>query len=431
MLERRSRGAPTCRPTLPPPGLPWLPGQATQPQAPLPAGWRDATPLPLAAFSGRRSLLHLPGDPPLELALLRGQLRAVAAESATARLSLGGPPGAVLALARRLATDLPLLPGPDLAEAGRALAQQDAPRPRRRGAPLLEANASVEAAVVGVIGHLLEVMLHQATLCLPGRGPEGVHQMRVALRRLRSALRNFRPAIGCPAVAGFDRELAALARKLGPARDWDVFLAGLGASLASALPGDRRCAQLLKAAAARRAAGYQSLRAELDSAGFRHLVLDGLALAVLRPWRAEATPAALLEEPVAGFGARLLDKRWRRLCRQGEAAETLDAAALHDLRLGCKRLRYAAELFAPLWPGKPARRFLRRLAAAQEALGEANDLAVARGLVAGLLSGTPAAGPWAVGVAEGLVLGRAGGTRALALKSWEKLRDARPFWDAG
>ena len=75
----------------------------------------------------------------------------------------------------------------------------------------------------------------------------------------------------------------------------------------------------------------------------------------------------------------LLDKRWRKLREGGEGIGDHSFEALHELRLEAKRLRYAAELFAPLWGGKAARRFLKRLAALQEALGTVNDAAVARG----------------------------------------------------
>ncbi len=439
VLEQPRRGAASFRRTLPPEGLPCCPGQPAGTEADGPDDWTGITPVPLAAFTGRRSSLRLGGAEPITLELIHGRLRAVADEEPAARLILAGAPGPVLTLARTLAADLALLPAPALAEAGRALARQEAPRPRRRGIPALPTEASIEAGVEAIIGHLLEAVLHQAPRCVPGTGPEGVHQLRVALRRLRSALRNFRPALRCAAVDGFDKELGLLAHRLGPARDWDVFLGGLGAALAEAAPGEKRCAQLLRAAEARRDAAYAALREALDGPGFRRLVLDGIALVALRPWREVETPSPLLDEAVAEYGASLLDKRWHKLRRQGEDADTLEAEALHELRLGCKRLRYAAELFAPLWPGRSARRFLRRLAGAQEALGQANDLSVARALVAGLAPGTghgtghgtPATLPWAVGLAEGFALGRAGGTQAEALEAWEKLRDAKPFWVAG
>ncbi|MBK1659709.1 CHAD domain-containing protein, partial [Paracraurococcus ruber] len=279
------------------------------------------------------------------------------------------------------------------------------------------------------LGHLLEVMLHHAPACRLGAGPEGVHQTRVALRRLRSVLKVFRPAAGCPALAAFDAGLKALADRLGPARDWDVFLAGLGAQVAEAMPGDKRLAALLKAAEAKRSAAYAALRAELDGPGFRRLVLAGLGLLLRRPWRQEAEdPAgrgARLEEALPEFAAALLDKRWHRLCTEGEGIEEHSAEALHELRLDAKRLRYATELFAPLWPGKHTRRFQKRLAALQEALGIANDTAVARSLVASLGAGVPA---WAVGAVEGFASARVGAARDAALEAWDDLMVAGPSW---
>ena len=195
--------------------------------------------------------------------------------------------------------------------------------------------------------------------------------MRVGLRRLRSVLKVFRPAAGCPAVQEFDAGLKALADRLGPARDWDVFLGGLGAEVAAACRATSGSRALLKAGEAKRQAAYAALRAELDGVGFRRLVLAGLGLLLQRPWRA----------------AEAAERRrgWTSTCRnspprcstsagascatEGEDIEDHAAEALHEVRLEAKRLRYATELFAPLWPGKATRRFQRRLAALQEELG--------------------------------------------------------------
>jgi CHAD domain-containing protein len=97
------------------------------------------------------------------------------------------------------------------------------------------------------------------------------------------------------------------------------------------------------------------------------------------------------------------------------------------LRLEAKRLRYAAELFAPLWGGKAARRFLKRLSALQEALGTVNDAAVARGLLAALDGGGAPA--WAAGAVEGFAAARVGPARQSALSRWDDLVAAKAFWD--
>lgn len=439
-LQQDRRGERRLLHILPAAGAPWLPGtlppDAAAEEDGATAPGNDAAALrPVAAFSGRRATLSLAAGrdaAPLRLVLLTGRLRAVAAERPVARLILSGAPEPVLSLARALAAELPLLPpSAALAEEGRALAHGEvAPRPRRRGPPDLGGAETVEAALLAALGHLLEVMLHQAPLCRVEAGPEGVHQMRVALRRLRTALKAFRPATRCATVEEFEAGLKALAGRLGEARDLDVFLDGIGARVAEAFPGEKRIAALLKAVEARRAAAYRALRAEaLDAPDFRLLALDGMALLLRRPWREETEGApertALLDQPLRCFAARLLDKRWRRLRAHGEAIATLAPEALHALRLEAKRLRYTAELFVALWPGKPARRLLKRLAALQDALGMANDAAVARVLVAALPPPVPA---WAVGAVEGFALADSAGARRRIQESWEDLMDAKPFW---
>ncbi len=133
----------------------------------------------------------------------------------------------------------------------------------------------------------------------------------------------------------------------------------------------------------------------------------------------------MLDAPLADFAAPLLDKRWRKLRRGGEDIAAHSFEALHELRLEAKRLRYAAELFAPLWGGKAARRFLKRLSALQEALGTVNDAAVARGLLASLDGGAPA---WAAGAVEGFAAARVGPARESALSRWDDLAAAKAFW---
>jgi triphosphatase len=122
----------------------------------------------------------------------------------------------------------------------------------------------------------------------------------------------------------------------------------------------------------------------------------------------------------------LLRKRWRRLKHAGAAMEELDSTALHEMRLDAKRLRYAAEPFAALWPGRAAKRFTRRLADLQEALGLANDATVAATLATRLAG--RGAGAFAIGAVTGFAAGRAEGSRIAAISAWKALRKAGPFW---
>ena len=386
--------------------------------------------MPQAGFAGTLSRLALQDG--VEAMLLKGRLRSVEADAPAARLTLSGPAPAVLATLRALAEPLPLLPPrAALAEEARALARGEPVRPRRLGPPALDPALDVEAALVLALGHLVEVVLWHAPAAHSGAKPDGVHQMRVAIRRLRSLLRVFRPACDGPALRQFDAALKQLADVLGPARDWDVFLGGLGAEISAALPDEPRLAALLRAARQRRDAAYAALRPVLDGPVLRHIAWEAVAIVETRPWRdvADEQAEARRAEPLSDFAAAILDKRWKRIAGHGAGIAGLEDEEFHALRIEGKRLRYAAELFAPLWGGKRPKRFLRRLADVQEAFGLANDAVVARGLMGMLAAKGGSSLTWASGVAEGWALARARRARSRAGRAWEELLGGGIFWN--
>ncbi|MCA3366599.1 MAG: CHAD domain-containing protein [Roseomonas sp.] len=437
LLEVPRRGPRRLIRLTPPAEAPWHPAQTLPPEAlfaphELPEAAEGEALIPLAAFSGkRRSQRLLIGDALVGLSLIQGHLRAVAAERELARVFLSGPAPAVLDLAQRLTTALPLLPpSQSLGAEALSLATARALEPRRRGAPDTSEATSAEACFTLAIGHLLEVALHYAPMARAGLDIEGVHQLRVALRRLRSVLKVFRPITGCKQGRALDGALKELLGLLGPARDWDVFRAGIGADLAGLLPEDHRLHALLEAAGAERQAAYQALANALDGPGWRQVQVAGIALLHEKPWRAGAEAARLgwLDGPPREFAAHVLEKRWRKLCDDGAEIETLPPEALHALRLDAKRLRYAAEVFAPVFPHKAARRFQRRLAALQEELGRSNDAAVARALVQRLARAGDDGRLWAIGAAEGWCLARSVADRNAMLNAWEKLTAKESFW---
>ena len=439
LLEAGKRGLRRLIALAPEGDAPWHPGQVLPPVAVLaphetPEAAEGAVLAPLAAFSGkRRSQRLLIGDAVVALHLIQGHLRAVAAEREVARVILSGPAPAVLDLARRLAAALPLLPPQQsLGAEALSLATGLAPTPRRRGAPDTSEAASAEACFTMAIGHLLEVALHYAPIARAGLDIEGVHQLRVAIRRLRSVLKVFRPITGCKQARALDRALKEMLGLLGPARDWDVFLAGIGADMAALLPEDKRLKSLLHAAEARRQAAYGALAEALDGPGWRVTMASGIAFLLEKSWRAGAVDGrlGLLDGPPQDFAALVLDKRWRGLLEAGAEIETLPAEALHELRLDAKRLRYAAEVFAPVFPRKAARRFQRRLAALQEELGRSNDAAVAKALMQALAREQDEGRAWAIGVVEGWCLARSVMDRDGVLKAWKKLSAKESFWSA-
>ena len=404
---------------------------------------------PVAAFLGRHRAISLHGGSLLggslpgghgatQLSILEGTLRGVAQDRPTCRILLQGEPASVAALARALGETVRLsVPRASLAAQAMAVASGQGPAPRHTGAPAIPPGLSVGGALALATAHLADVILHWASL-VPGSSgsnmPEPVHQMRVAVRRLRSALSVFRrPAQADDAARPWLDELAAqlktLAAQLGAARDWDVFLAETGEAVRAAFPQDRRVAGLLAAAARRRAVAYADLTAAFAGRAWQSLEMDLALLPTTRPWHDDPTQAQAerLAAPVEGFAARALDRHLKHVLAPGQGVAHLPAEQLHDIRKQAKRLRYAIEFFAPLFPEKPVRKYLSRLEHLQEVLGAVNDTAVAAGLMAQLGGGADRA--FAAGIVQGFGAGRSAGAADGVERAWAKFYRAPPFWD--
>ncbi len=213
----------------------------------------------------------------------------------------------------------------------------------------------------------------------PALRGEHVHQLRVGIRRLRSALRAYRGWVAEPPAELVDG-LRALFAALGATRDRDVLGSGAAAELA------RAGAPPLAAPAAADAPDPAALARASDT---QRLLLAWIA------WRTGLAPLAQPPAPPHSSLKRLARRRLRRwhqgLVAGCQAFDTLDAAALHALRKRAKRQRYAVEFFAPLLPRKASARHLRALAAVQLVLGEINDLGVARAAYQARVAAEPAA----------------------------------------
>jgi CHAD domain-containing protein len=247
--------------------------------------------------------------------------------------------------------------------------------------------------------------------------PEGVHQARVATRRLRSDLRTFRPLLDREWASELRDELDWLAPVLGVVRDGDVMLERMR----------RRAAQVPEVDAGGAALVLATLEAERGEAHARLLeTLRGERYLVLldRLVAAANAPALLLEAdlPAPTVLPRLVRRPWRGLARRVKAIGKQPADEdLHAVRIEAKRVRYAAEAVAPVL-GRQARTFARAAATLQEVLGDLNDAVVAERWLrgwAGESRSTPAA--FAAGQLAGLERAAAQETRARWRKAWKEL----------
>jgi CHAD domain-containing protein len=144
----------------------------------------------------------------------------------------------------------------------------------------------------------------------------------------------------------------------------------------------------------------------------------------LRPWERDAAPATLAS-PTAAFAAAQLQRRLKHVRRRGKTLDEMALPDLHELRKDCKKFRYAAEFFAPCFPGKQVKAFLKRLSALQQELGALNDTAAASHLMTQL--GRAGRG-YAAGIVEGWAAASAAPARARVDHRWKKFRTAAPFW---
>jgi adenylate cyclase len=279
----------------------------------------------------------------------------------------------VFALARELAPSIPLAPASlSKAERGYRLFHGDAAAPvkatdialNRQMAPL----TGFRRIALACLEHLQRN--HEGAAALDE--PEYIHQMRVATRRLRAALRLFDPLLppGLP-----DALLPALRRQmtlLGEARDMDVLLGEIAAPVMASLADEPRLAALVGVITERRYRQRQTAMQDLRGTHFGQFVLLAGDLLHRPPFE---PVEAVAGETLAAFADGRIRRLRRKVRRLARAASVDDPASLHALRIGIKRLRYALEFFAPLARGKRLRAKLAHLAKLQETLGQINDLA--------------------------------------------------------
>jgi triphosphatase len=261
--------------------------------------------------------------------------------------------------------------------------------------------------------------------------PEAVHQMRVALRRLRSALLAFKKMLPKADRRWVAEEIEALDAALGRARDLDVFARDLVAPCRAVLAGEADFPALEEALARRRQEAYRTVETRLLSPAHKS------AMARLERWfegcgwRRPELPAADAA-PLHDAAVQLLDRRRRDVKRRSKGFRRLSAKQRHKLRIAVKDLRYTLELLAGLYAKDALARFEKRLKRLQDDLGHANDVRVGHSLVAELgVDGTAAS---SAAAAAALVLAwherrlEAGEKRLR--KHLRRLDEAKPAWRA-
>ena len=267
------------------------------------------------------------------------------------------------------------------------------------------------------------------------RDCEGVHQMRVGLRRLRAAMAVFSDLLDDPDTARLKRELKWISGELAPARDLDVYVRGSISPLRHSLPDERALDALEKHLDVRRTRAFARAQHAVESARYRAMLLDALGWIENGRWRTTGDEliAALRRRAVTAFARDELARRSRKVGRRAGKLAKLDPRRRHKLRIAVKKLRYAAQFFAGLYEGRKARKrlggFERRLKTLQSCLGALNDIRVHRELAEDLVGHHDARRAFAVGLVAGREQTQARFAGESAVRAAERFARVRPFWN--
>lgn len=302
----------------------------------------------------------------------------------------------------------------------------------RWAAPIeLAPDMSVSATLATAAEDGLMQLLANEAAARRGANIEGVHQMRVGLRRLKVVLSLAGKLALAPDRDGLKTELDWIGDVLGKARDLDVFITETLDQLGARHGDDAELFSLRQRALKARRAAYASLRRSLDSP--RHAE----AQRRLGAWIATlGAPAADLESqpPLAEIAVMLLDKRHRRLRKFVRTHGWDTKAELHALRLHAKKLRYTAAFFASLYPPKRTKPFLAAVSELQDVLGRAHDSEVARHILAALGTRPTWSAPphetWqqADELVDAWHRARSDDVGARIKPAWRALETAKRFW---
>ncbi|HEX2671075.1 MAG TPA: CHAD domain-containing protein [Polyangiaceae bacterium] len=222
---------------------------------------------------------------------------------------------------------------------------------------------------------------------------EALHQMRVGLRRLRAAFSIFESVIRQGEFDDLKRELVWLTEQLGAARDYDVLLQSKRqweVLTATVFDGsDELTCELSR----RQQEAFAVARRAVVSARFERLIFAAAVALISR-----ADEEGRGDGPVRALARRILARRTRRVLRRLGNFARLDPSQRHELRIRIKKLRYATEFFATLFPhsNRRRKRFSDALEALQDTLGRLNDIGVHQRIAAELIQDGAQAGRQAI-----------------------------------
>jgi CHAD domain-containing protein len=273
--------------------------------------------------------------------------------------------------------------------------------------------------------------------------PEGLHQMRVGLRRLRVAISLFSDMLRDPQTEEIVSKLKWISGELGSARELDVFIDSVAMPAMHEKRSRSGLAALFQDLKQSREDAFGHAHTAIESGQFRVLVVDAAGWIEAGDWTRSTDDVmrTLRNQPVAGLAEDEMRRCWSKILKRGRKVAQLGRKRRHKLRIQAKKLRYASEFFAGVFPGKKATKrrktFVAHLEKLQDALGDLNDIAVHHVLTERIVdeqnvSGKPRDDCTRMAFAAGRLAGREEARTASVVKgavyAHRAFAKTKPFW---
>jgi triphosphatase len=294
--------------------------------------------------------------------------------------------------------------------------------------PKLRENIDAHTAFKRIAWECLSQLQDNQEIVLHGTDVvEGVHQMRVALRRLRAAFSLFRKVLERENIVTLLAEVNWLTDTLGKARDIDVFVTQTLPAVTIDFKNHSGLQKLHNKALNVQIKAYKDVRATLSSQRYHHF------LQTLANWLENESWRKNTQNPkhnnVLDTAITALERRYHQLCQCGKHLSRMHPERRHAARIAAKKLRYTAEFFTSLYPSVKSRAFIRNLSQLQNHLGILNDIATIENLLHQLIgSSTDESLNEALHIIVGWNACNAISSLGKTDKAWKTFISKKPFW---
>ena len=375
--------------------------------------------------------IDLPGGAVVEAAFDVGEVSSGTARQDVCELELElkqGSPGSLYRLALDLHGSAPFIIGVESkAERGRQLRTGKTPSAVESKPPKLLPDETASAAIRRIITVELGHVLANQPAIVAG-DIEGVHQLRVGIRRLRTVLALFGKRLDREITGRWDAELKRLGQVFGRARDWDVFCNEILPAAAKGKHSSVSATALQGPAEGERKLAHEAVRQELGRPALTGLVLAMAAWAEPDGLDSTGHEDSRLRRPITKLAPGLLDHLARKVEKRGGRFKHRSAEELHGLRKALKRLRYSMEFVSALYPAKQTRDYEKPTRRLLKLLGTANDAQVASPLAAGFGKSDQSELGTAIAGLHAWSMHRAVLARRKLPKAWDEFVARSPVW---